>query len=242
MPEVKKTKAAPVTPAAAAPAVATPAAATKKATPAATKAASPAAPAAAKTAPATPAKPKAAAVQNPPADTSAGMWEIPFPEDADFGGGLPEGTFLMQCIDEPKSGLTSKQKPQIIFQMECVDPAAPDYAGKQQRIYCSMEPRAWWFICTLLDKMGVPYEIDKVRHIFKFNRMLCVGKVVKCVFEAGDTGRTRINGILGAEEGVENMAGAATEEAGETVQCPECLADIPADAKSCPNCGVEFVD
>jgi hypothetical protein len=237
MPEVKKTKTA--TPAAAVAPVAAPAAATKKAPPTA-KAAPPAA--AAKAAPATPAKQKAAAPVQPPPDTSAGMWEIPFPPDADFGGGMPEGTFLMQCIDEPKSGLTAKQKPQIIFQMECVDPAAPDYAGKQQRIYCSMEPRAWWFICNLLDKMGVPYEIDKVRLIFKFNRMLCVGKVVKCVFEAGDNGRNRINGILGAEEGVENLSGVATEEAGETVQCPECGADIPADAKSCPNCGVEFVD
>lgn len=190
---------------------------------------------------------KAPAAQAPNPDEE--VWSIPFPEGEDpdlTGGGFPAGSFLLRCIEKPKQTLTQKQDPQIEFQMECIDPNAPEgLIGRQSRIYCSLKPKAWWFLINVLDAMGVKHNVSVEERKLDFNPNDCIGGILIGIFEENDQrpGRTRINGVLAPDDGVENISdeGGAEEETGEpTFECPECGKPVPQSADKCPSCGVEF--
>ncbi len=138
-----------------------------------------------------------------------GAWEIPIPDGAEFGG-LPPGTYLSKCIEEPKESLSSKGEPQTEFQLAVSDPDYPEYEGREGRYWCSRKPKAWWNITQTLDAMGVAYEIDKEKKIFRFDPMDCVGAICKTVWaEQTFEGRTRsrIQRIISATEEVEDLGG-----------------------------------
>ena len=138
-----------------------------------------------------------------------GAWEIPIPEGAEFGG-LPPGTYLSKCIEEPKESLSGKGEPQTEFQLAVCDPDCPEYEGREGRYWCSRKPKAWWNITQTLDAMGVPYEIDKEKKIFRFDPMDCVGAMCKTVWAEqtfGGRTRSRIQRIISATEEVEDLGG-----------------------------------
>ena len=137
----------------------------------------------------------------------AGGWEIPIPDGAEFGG-LPAGTYLSKCIEEPKESLSSKGEPQTEFQLAICDPEFPEYEGREGRYWCSRKPKAWWNITQTLEAMGVGYVIDKENKVFRFDPMDCVGAMCKTLWEEqtfeGRT-RSRIQRVISAEETVEDL-------------------------------------
>ena len=142
-------------------------------------------------------------------EAAVGGWEIPIPDGAEFGG-LPPGTYLSKCIEEPKESLSSKGEPQTEFQFAICDPEYPEYEDREGRYWCSRKPKAWWNITQTLEAMGVQYEIDKENKIFRFDPMDCVGAMCKTVWtEQTFEGRTRsrINRVVSVEEGVEDLGG-----------------------------------
>ena len=144
-----------------------------------------------------------------PKEATPGAWEIPIPEGAEFGG-LPPGTYLSKCIEEPKESLSSKGEAQTEFQFAIVDPEYPEYADREGRYWCSRKPKAWWNITQTLEAMGVDYEIDKENKIFRFDPMDCVGAMCKTVWaEQTYEGRTRsrIQRVISVEEEVEGLGG-----------------------------------
>ena len=146
----------------------------------------------------------------------AGAWEIPIPEGAILGG-LPEGTFLSRCQEEPKESTSSRGDPQTEFTFEITDPEHPELLGSTGKYWCSRKPKSWWNLTNTLDAMGVLYEIVKDEagrpKTFRFDPMDCIGAVEKVVVKAGTdpgTGRTRnrIVQIISATEGdVESTGG-----------------------------------
>ena len=144
-----------------------------------------------------------------PKEMAPGGWEIPIPEGAEFGG-LPPGTYLSKCLEEPKESLSSQGEPQTEFQFAICDPERPEYEGREGRYWCSRKPKAWWNICQTLDALGVAYEIDKEKRIFRFNPMACVGQVCKTIWaERTYEGRTRsrIQRVVSESEEVEDTGG-----------------------------------
>lgn len=137
----------------------------------------------------------------------SGGWEIPIPDGAEFGG-LPPGTYLSKCVEEPKESLSSKGDPQTEFQFVIEDPEFPEYAGREGRYWCSRKPKAWWNITQTLEAMGVEYEIDKENKVFRFNPMDCVGADCKTVWEEqtfeGRT-RSRVTRIISIHEEIESL-------------------------------------
>ena len=144
-----------------------------------------------------------------PKEATPGGWEIPIPDGAEFGG-LPPGTYLSKCTEEPKESLSSKGDPQTEFQFAIDDPEYPEYDGREGRYWCSRKPKAWWNITQTLDAMDVPYEIDKENKIFRFDPMDCVGAMCKTVW-AEQTyegrARSRIQRIVSVTEEVEDLGG-----------------------------------
>lgn len=190
---------------------------------------------------------KKAPAQAAPVSPDEEVWSIPFPEGEDpdlTGGGFPVGSCLLRCIEKPKQTLTQKQDPQIEFQMEGIDPNHPDLMGRQARIYCSLKPKAWWFLINVLEAMGVDHNVSVEERKLDFNPNDCVGGTLIGIFEENDQrpGRTRINGVLPPDDSVENISDeGGAEEAGEpTFDCPECGKPVPESADKCPHCGVEF--
>lgn len=126
----------------------------------------------------------------------AGAWEIPIPDGAILGG-LPEGTFLSKCNEEPKETTSSKGDPQTEFTYEITDPEYPDLLGKTGKYWCSRKPKSWWNMTNTLDAMNVVYEIIKDEagkpRTFRFDPMDCIGAVCKIVVKArtDPSGRTR---------------------------------------------------
>jgi len=146
----------------------------------------------------------------PEEKVGAGAWEIPFPEDAEFGG-LPPGTYLSVCDQEPKETLSSKQEPQTEFHYVIKDPEYPEYEGRSGSMWCSRKPKSWWLITQTLDAMAVPYEIDKAARIFRFDPMDCVNKPCKTHWEESEWQgrvRSRITRVVSLSEEVESLEGA----------------------------------
>jgi len=142
-------------------------------------------------------------------EVGPGGWEIPIPAGAEFGG-LPPGTYLSKCIEEPKESLSSKGEPQTEFQFAISDPEYPEYDGREGRYWCSRKPKAWWNITQTLEALGVPYEIDKEAKKFRFDPMDCVGAVCKTVWEESTfekRTRSRIRRVISAVEEVEDLGG-----------------------------------
>jgi len=138
-----------------------------------------------------------------------GAWAIPIPDGAEFGG-LPPGTYLSKCIEEPKESLSSKGEPQTEFQFAIRDPEYPEYEDREGRYWCSRKPKAWWNICQTLEALGVSYEIDKENKVFRFDPMDCVGADCRTVWtEQTFEGRTRsrIQSIVPATEEIEDLGG-----------------------------------
>ena len=144
-----------------------------------------------------------------PEETTPGGWEIPIPDGAEFGG-LPPGTYLSKCVEEPKEALSGKGEPQTEFQFVINDPEYPEYVDREGRFWCSRKPKSWWNLTQTLEAMGVEYEIDKENKIFRFDPMDCVGAMCKTVWaEQTFEGRTRsrIQRVISAEEEVEDLGG-----------------------------------
>lgn len=143
------------------------------------------------------------------AEIGPGAWEIPIPDGAEFGG-LPPGTYISKCIEEPKETLSGKGEAQTEFQFAVCDPEYPEHEGREGRYWCSRKPKAWWNITQTLEAMEVPYEIDKENKIFRFDPMACVGAMCKTVWEEqtfeGRT-RSRIRRIISVKEEVEDLGG-----------------------------------
>lgn len=138
-----------------------------------------------------------------------GGWEIPIPDGAEFGG-LPPGSYLSKCTEEPKESLSSKGEPQTEFQFTIQDPEYPEYEGREGRCWCSRKPKAWWNICQTLEALGVAYEIDKENKVFRFDPMDCVGQVCKTVWAEqtyGGRTRSRIQRVISPTEEVEDLGG-----------------------------------
>jgi len=160
----------------------------------------------------TPKVAQAAKATPAPAAVAPGGWAIPIPDGADFGGGCPVGTYISRCSEEPTESISSKGDPQTEFTFEVCDPAFPDLNEKTGKLWCSRKPKAWWTICGVLDGLGVPYEIDKVNKLFKFDPMACVGQLCKTVWEENTHPTTkrvsiRINRVIGVNESVETAGG-----------------------------------
>jgi len=136
--------------------------------------------------------PAAAAVPEPTTEEAPkkkreitpGGWEIHIPDGAEFGG-LPKGTYISCCEEEPKETVSSKGDPQTELTYTIHDPQYPDMDGKTGKYYCSRKPKAWWNIEQTLIAMDVPYEIKKDAAgkpvIFHFNPIDCVGQMEKVI-------------------------------------------------------------
>ena len=138
-----------------------------------------------------------------------GGWEIPIPDGAEFGG-LPPGTYLSRCMEEPKEALSGKGDPQTEFQFAIVDPEYPDYMDREGRFWCSRKPKSWWNLTQTLEAMDVAYVVDKESKVFRFDPMDCVGAMCKTVWtEQTFEGRTRsrISRVISATEEVEDLGG-----------------------------------
>ncbi len=128
----------------------------------------------------------------PPISGDEGVWEIPYPENAQFGG-PPEGTYLLRCDEAPAESLSSKQDSQFEFSFTFIDPTLPDRQGSAIKYWCSRKPKAWWNICQTLDALKVKYEINQERKVFRFNPNDCIGKQAKGVFKESEfEGRKRV--------------------------------------------------
>lgn len=129
----------------------------------------------------------------------AGAWEIPIPEGAILGG-LPEGTFLSKCNEEPKESTSSKGDPQTEFTYEITDPEFPDLLGQTGKYWCSRKPKSWWNLTNTLDSMAVPYEIVKDEagrpKTFRFDPMDCIGAVCKIVVKSRTDLSGRIRNVI----------------------------------------------
>ena len=139
----------------------------------------------------------------------AGAWAIPIPDGAEFGG-IPEGTYMIRCIEEPKESLSSKGDPQTEFTFVVADLDHPEYDEREAHYWCSRKPKAWWNITSTLEALGVPYEIDKVNKVFRFDPMECLGKVAKGVWEIQKyqgRERSRLVRVISVEEEVETLGG-----------------------------------
>lgn len=154
-------------------------------------------------------------------EVGPGAWEIPIPDGAEFGG-LPEGTFLAKCEEEPKESISSKGDPQTEFIYTIRDPEYPDLDGKTGKFWCSRKPKSWWNLTNTLDAMDVPYEIKKDANgkpvVFRFDPMDCVGAFCKVVVKTGTdpnkgTSRNKIVQVISASESSAEMS--SVEEGGD---------------------------
>lgn len=162
-------------------------------------------------------------VTKPKREIGPGAWEIPIPDGAELGG-VPPGTYISKCIEEPKESVSSKGEPQTEFRFSIADPSYPEYEGREGGYWCSRKPKAWWNIIGTLDAMDVPYEIIRDEagrpKTFRFDPMDCVNAMCKTVWtEQTFQGRTRsrINRIIGVMETVDEFAGEVAGEAGDNL-------------------------
>jgi len=148
-------------------------------------------------------------------ETKVGGWSIPIPEGAEFGG-LPPGTYLSRCSEEPKETMSSEGAPQTEFAFTVCDPEFPDYEGREGKYWCSQKPKAWWNLTNTLDAMKVPYEIQKGESgrpkFFNFDPMDCVGAMCRTVWAERVNPRTgavrsRIQRVISTEEEIEELGG-----------------------------------
>ena len=148
-----------------------------------------------------------------------GMWEIPIPEGAQFGGVAP-GAYLSRCIEEPKESVSSKGEPQTEFQFAISDPEFPELEDREGRYWCSRKPKAWWNLTQTLEALGVSYVIDKEKRIFRFDPLECVGKPCKTVWEENEYKgrvRARIQRVISPEEEIERLTSEEEDKGGENL-------------------------
>lgn len=101
-------------------------------------------------------------------------------------GMLEAGLFVCIVAEKPVLGKSNKDKPKIVFTVECTETA---YAGTKSEVHASPGIAARY-----LKALGVEFTlIDK--HL-KFNPSACVGKSCKVKFKANDAGYIRPDGIF----------------------------------------------
>jgi hypothetical protein len=136
-----------------------------------------------------------------------GGWEIPIPDGAEFGG-LPNGTWISACEEEPKETVSSKGDAQTEFTLTVHDPSRPDLDGRTGKYYCSRKPKAWWNLDQTLTNMDVPHEIINDANgkpvKFHFNPVDCVGAVCKIIVgdsvQPNGTKRSKILQVVSINE------------------------------------------
>ncbi|MFA5354573.1 MAG: hypothetical protein WC291_10120 [Thermodesulfovibrionales bacterium] len=180
-------------------------------------------PAVAAAKPATAAKPAAKA----PAPQKSSVFSIPIPEGADLGGGVPEGTYLLQLVEGPKEEASTRQESlgelQTSYEFEIIDDAFPEQKGRKGWMTFSREPAYWWRHTNMLEALGIPYTINEARTMLSIETDGIIGLQGKGVWkkskkEANNPqARAYLNQILPATEVVESLEGTEIEESAQEI-------------------------
>lgn len=172
----------------------------------------------------------------PPPKPKGNMWEIPFPPDTDFGGGVPTGDYLLRCEKEPWEDTDQDGNPMQIFGFTIQDPEFPDLEGRPAQFRCNRDPRFGWKWTMVLTALGFQEGQDfEVRKTSKqatlqinadpmdFIGRTCRGTFKKAKGSENDpTARAWLNTVRPVGETLEELEGGVIDTGGELA--PE---DIP---------------